>query len=104
MQNCKRFGTLGELQDGFRKGRSTTCTLLPSLISLLNPRNGCPKEAVKMHASTLETATYYLKSLYGVSQQGYSNKTGPVYGNEQGAGDSPSQWSQESAMLFQIFQ
>jgi hypothetical protein len=27
-----------------------------------------------------------------------------VYGNGQGAGDSPSQWSQESAMLFQIYQ
>jgi hypothetical protein len=135
MRNCERHGTLGELQDGFRKGRSTTRTLLhneivndynkrlridnfigmtdisacfdrilPAIISLLNRRNGCPKEAVRMHALTLEAATYYLKSQFGVSQQGYSNKTGPVYGNGQGAGDSPSQWSQESAMLFQIFQ
>jgi hypothetical protein len=28
----------------------------------------------------------------------------PVYGNGQGAGDSPSQWSQESAMLFEIYE
>jgi hypothetical protein len=27
-----------------------------------------------------------------------------VYGNSQGAGDSPSQWSQESAMLFHIYE
>jgi hypothetical protein len=26
-----------------------------------------------------------------------------VYGNGQGTGDSPSQWSQESAMLFEIY-
>jgi hypothetical protein len=28
MQNCKKYGVLGELQDGFRKGKSTTRTLL----------------------------------------------------------------------------
>jgi hypothetical protein len=87
MTNCERHGTLGDLQDGFRKGRSTTRTLLhnevindynkrlridnyvgmtdisgcfdrilPSIISLLNRKNGCPKEAVKMHANTLENA------------------------------------------------
>jgi hypothetical protein len=28
MQNCERHGTLGDIQDGFRKGRSTTRTLL----------------------------------------------------------------------------
>jgi hypothetical protein len=26
-----------------------------------------------------------------------------VYGNGQGASDSPSQWSQESVMLFEIY-
>lgn len=29
MQNCEKYGVLGELQDGFRKGKSTTRTLLP---------------------------------------------------------------------------
>jgi hypothetical protein len=28
LKNCETNGTLGELQDGFRKGRSTTRTLL----------------------------------------------------------------------------
>jgi hypothetical protein len=28
----------------------------------------------------------------------------PVYGNGQGAGDSPSQWSQESTLLFKLYQ
>jgi hypothetical protein len=28
MKNCEEHGTLGDLQDGFRKGRSTTRTLL----------------------------------------------------------------------------
>jgi hypothetical protein len=134
MKNCKKYGTLGDYQDGFRKGRSTTRTLLhneilnnynkrlridnyigmtdisgcfdrilPSIISLLNRKNGCPESAVKMHAKTLRNAKYYLKTQLGVSDDFYSNKILPVYGNGQGAGDSPSQWSQESAMLFKIY-
>jgi hypothetical protein len=135
MRNCEKHGVLGDLQDGFRKGRSTTRTLLhneiicnynkrlridnyigmtdisacfdrmlPSLLSLLNRRNGCPKEAVAMHATTLKKSQYFLKTQYGVTTSHYSNETDPVYGNGQGAGDSPSQWSQESAILFQIYQ
>jgi hypothetical protein len=135
MKNCKRYGTLGDHQDGFRKGRSTTRTLLhnellnnynkrlridnyigmtdisgcfdrilPSLISLLNRKNGCPESAVRMHAQTLKNAKYYLKTQLGISEEHFSNEITPVYGNGQGAGDSPSQWSQESAMLFKIYQ
>jgi hypothetical protein len=78
--------------------------ILPSIISLLNRKNGCPKEAVKMHASTLKNAKYHLKTQHGVSDEFYSNATTPVYGNGQGAGDSPSQWSQKSAMLFQLYE
>jgi hypothetical protein len=134
MKNCESYGTLGDYQDGFRKGRSTTRTLLhnklltdynkrlridnyigmtdisgcfdrilPSIIALLNRKNGCPESAVKMHAQTLRNARYYLKTQLGVSEEYYSNDILPVYGNGQGAGDSPSQWSQESAMLFKIY-
>jgi hypothetical protein len=78
--------------------------ILPSIILLLNRQNGCPKEAVTMHVLTLRHANYLLKTQQGVSEKGYSNATGPVYGNGQGAGDSPSQWRHESAMLFQINQ
>jgi hypothetical protein len=135
MQNCERHGTLGQLQDGFRKGRSMTRTLLhnellsdyhkrlridnyvgltnisgcfdrilPPIVSLLNRKNGCPKTAVQMHAKTLLHAKYHLKTKQGISDMFYSNKISPVYGNRQGAGDSPSQWSQESAMLFDIYE
>jgi hypothetical protein len=78
--------------------------ILPSIVSLLNRKNGCPKEAVKMHASTLKKAQYHLKTQHRISDEYYSNATTPVYGNGQGAGDSPSQWSQESAMLFQLYE
>jgi hypothetical protein len=78
--------------------------ILPPIISLLNRRNGCPKSAVQMHARTLLHAKYYLKTKQGVSDSFYSNEMTPVYGNGQGAGDSPSQWSQESAMLFEIYE
>jgi hypothetical protein len=135
MQNCEKHETLGQLQDGFRKGRSTTRTLLhneimndynkrlridnyvgmtdisgcfdrilPPIISLLNRKNGCPKTAVQMHAQTLLNAKYHLKTKQGISEMFYSNSMTPVYGNGQGAGDSPSQWSQESAMLFDIYE
>jgi hypothetical protein len=135
MRNCERHGTLGNRQDGFRKGRSTTRTLLhneilsdynkrlridnfigmtdisgcfdriiPSITALLNRKNGCPRTAVQMHAKTLDKAKYHLKTKQGISKEFYSNATTPVYGNGQGAGDSPSQWNQESAMLFDLYE
>jgi hypothetical protein len=136
LQNCEQFETLGEHQDGFRKGRSTIRTLLqneivndynkrlrinnfvgmtdisgcfdrilPSIISMLNIKNGCPSEAVKMHADTLQKARYYLKTKNGISENFYSHtETTHVYGNGQGAGDSPSQWCQESAMLLDLYE
>jgi hypothetical protein len=57
-----------------------------------------------MHATTLEKAKYHLKTKHGISESFYnhSNET-PVYGNGQGAGDSPSQWCQQSAMLFDLY-
>lgn len=134
MQICEKHGTLGDLQDGFRKGRSTTRTLLhneivndynkrrlidsyigmtdisgcfdriiPSITALLNRKNGYTAEAVQMHSQTLYIAKYFLKTQHGVSQDFYSNIETPVYGNGQGAGDSPSQWSQESSLLFQAY-
>jgi hypothetical protein len=134
LRNCEAFGTLGDLQDGFRKGRSTTRTLLhneilndynkrlridnfigmtdisgcfdrilPSIVALLNRKNGCPKEAVQMHSETLKLARYYVKTQHGISKEFYSNEITPVYGNGQGAGDSPSQWCQQSALLFDIY-
>jgi hypothetical protein len=79
--------------------------ILPPIISLLNLRNGCPREAVKMHANTLEKANYYLKTKQGVSTNFYSHSKGTqVYGNGQGAGDSPSQCSQESAMQLDLYE
>jgi hypothetical protein len=57
-----------------------------------------------MHAETLKASKYFLKTNIGISETWYSNEISPVYGNGQGAGDSPSQWSQESAMLFDLYQ
>jgi hypothetical protein len=79
--------------------------ILPPIISMLNIKNGCPREAVKMHATTLQQAKYFLKTKQGLSTTSYSHSMStPVYGNGQGAGDSPSQWSQESAMLFDLYE
>jgi hypothetical protein len=134
LQNCELHSTLGELQDGFRKGRSTTRTLLineivndynkllridnftgmtdisgcfdrilPSMVALLNRRNGCTRKAICMHSETLSRAEYHIKTQHGISTEFYSNSMSPVYGNGQGAGNSPSQWCQQSALLFQLY-
>jgi hypothetical protein len=135
LANCEKSGTLGNVQDGFRKNQSTIRTLLHNKllcdynkrliinsfigltdisgcfdriivpqILLLNRRNGCPKEAVQMHAQTLKLARYHLKTKHGISKTFYTNsKSTPIHGNGQGAGDSPSQWCQQSAMLFEIY-
>jgi enamine deaminase RidA (YjgF/YER057c/UK114 family) len=58
-----------------------------------------------MHAETLKSAKYHLKTKQGVSESFYSHSdNNPIYGNGQGAGDSPSQWSQESALLFDLYE
>jgi hypothetical protein len=56
-----------------------------------------------MHALTLYNAKYHIKTQSGISEKFYSNSSSPVYGNGQGTGNLPSQWSQESAMLFHIY-
>jgi hypothetical protein len=57
-----------------------------------------------MHATTLEQAKYYLKTKQGTSTSYYSHSSEtPIYGNGQGAGDSPSQWCQQSAILFDLY-
>jgi hypothetical protein len=78
--------------------------IIPSITALLNRKNGVTKQAVQMHGKTLRHARYYLKTKYGISDTYYSHsdKT-PIYGNGQGAGDSPSQWNQESAVLISLF-
>jgi hypothetical protein len=78
--------------------------IVAPIISLLNRRNGCPKEAVTMHASTLNKARYYLKTKHGISKNYYSHTSEtPIHGNGQGAGYSPSHWCQQSAMLFDLY-
>jgi hypothetical protein len=93
MANCKNFNVLGDHQDGFRKGRSTIRTLdriILSIILMLNIKNGCTLEAVKMHADTLLNAKYFLKTKNRISETSYSHSAfTPVYGNGQGAGDLP---------------
>jgi hypothetical protein len=132
---CEEHETLGDVQNGFRPGRSTLGTIItnelvteynrrmrinsytimtdiagcfdriiPSIISILNRKNGASKQAVQMHSKTLGNARYYLKTKYGISDTFYSHTEQiPIYGNGQGAGDSPSQWNQESAVLISLF-
>jgi hypothetical protein len=79
--------------------------IVAPVISLLNLKNGCPNTAVEMHSTTLEKAKYHLKTKQGISTNYYSHsKETPVHGNGQGTGDPPSQWCQQSAMLFDLYE
>lgn len=79
--------------------------IIPSIISLLNKKCGCPESATQLHAMTIKHSKYHLRTSKGVSADAYSHgENTPIYGNGQGAGDSPSQWNLESVMLFEIFQ
>jgi hypothetical protein len=78
--------------------------IIPSITSILNRKNGVSKQAVQMHGKTLGNAQYYLKTKFGISDTFYSHTEQTlIYGNGQGAGDSPSQWNQESAVLISLF-
>jgi hypothetical protein len=78
--------------------------MVTPMISILNRKNGCPQAAVTMHGTTLEKAKYHLKTKHGTSKSHYSHsEQTPIYGNGQGAGDSPSQWCQQSALLFDLY-
>jgi hypothetical protein len=133
--NCEEHEALGDVQNGFRQGRSTLGTIItnelmteynrrmrinsyiimtdiagcfdriiPSITSILNRKNGISTQAVQMHGKTLRNAQYYLKTKFGISDMFYSHtEQTPIYGNGQGAGDSPSQWNQESAVLISLF-
>jgi ribonuclease HI len=133
--NCEEHGVLGDIQNGFRPGRSTLGTILlnkliieynrrmrinyyvvmtdisgcfdriiPNITGVLNRKNGASKQAVQMHGQTLRQAKYHIKTKYGISEESYSHSYDtPIYGNGQGAGDSPSQWNQESAVLIDLF-
>jgi hypothetical protein len=52
-----------------------------------------------MQATTLEKAKYHLKTKQGISTNYYNHSK-----ETPGAGDSPSQWCQQSAMLFDLYE
>jgi hypothetical protein len=78
--------------------------IIAPVISILNIKNGCPRKAMEMHSTTLKKVRYHLKTKHGISTNYYSHSDEtPVHGNGQGAGDSPSPWCQQSAMLFDLY-
>jgi hypothetical protein len=46
--------------------------IVPSVVSMLNIKNGCPTSAVEMHADTLQKAKYFLKTKLGISSDYYT--------------------------------
>lgn len=73
------------------------------LASIINRKYGIHKKVVAVHAQTLATAQYYLKTANGVSSSSYSTcEAYPIHGTGQGSGNSPSIWLFLSSTIFDV--
>lgn len=71
--------------------------------SLINRKYGLHRNVVTVHANTLQTARFHLKTGSGVSESSYSHGTTfPIHGTGQGSGNSPCIWLFISSTLFDI--
>ena len=71
--------------------------------SVINRKYGLHRKIVAIHANTLQTARYHLKTAIGVSESYYTTcHQYPIHGTGQGSGNSPSIWLFISSTLFDI--
>ena len=86
---------------------ATSCydRIVVPFASVINRKYGLNQQVVSIHAKTLESAKYYLKTQCGISTNYYTTCTRhPIHGTGQGSGNSPSIWLFISSTLFQAHQ
>ena len=67
--------------------------IIVPLAMLAARRCGMSNESIKIHAETLQSMQYSVKTQFGVSEESYSGTTEePLFGTGQGSGASPSAW------------
>jgi hypothetical protein len=84
---------------------ATSCydRILPNMASIACRKFGSDKNMAIVWAKTLEEAKYKLRTMLGVSEKSYSHCIAfPIYGTEQGSGNSPVVWCFLSNILFMI--
>ena len=86
---------------------ATSCydRILASLASISSRRVGMAKNVAYLNATTLEQASYHLKTSLGISTENYSHcNEYPIHGTGQGSGNSPTIWCFVCSALFDAFE
>lgn len=67
--------------------------IIVPLAMLAARRCGMQKEAITLHATTLQNMRYKVKTAYGISEKAYTGSCDhPLFGTGQGSGASPAAW------------
>jgi hypothetical protein len=75
------------------------------IANVISRKYGMNRRVCIVHGSTLAEAKYYLKTKLGVSDDLIQHCSAhPIFGNGQGAGDSPQKWLFMSSTLFGIYE
>jgi Reverse transcriptase (RNA-dependent DNA polymerase) len=85
---------------------ATSCydRIIINLAMLVSRKYGVPKVITQTNATTLEKATYRIRTELGVADDGYTHSIdNPIYGTGQGSGNSPMIWCFLSSVLFQMY-
>lgn len=78
--------------------------VIPNLAMLVSRKFGVSDKNTTTNASTLEKATYHIRTEMGVAETGYGHTPEwPIYGTGQGSGNSPMIWCFLSCVLFDCY-
>ena len=86
---------------------ATACydRIIPNLGMIVSRKFGVPAEVTQMNATTLEQATYLVRTELGLSPTGYNHSEDePIYGTGQGSSNSPAIWLFVSSALLDAYE
>ena len=79
--------------------------IILSMASLIARAHSQHHSIILINAITLKSVQYLLKTQLGISTTSYSHcDLFPIYGNGQGAGNSPGLWCAISSILFDVYE
>ena len=75
------------------------------IANVISRKYGMDRRVCMVHGRTLKEAKYFLKTKLGISDSYIQHcRAHPIFGNGQGAGDSPQKWLFMSSTLFDIYE
>ena len=78
--------------------------IIQSLGMVVSRKYGVPIQVTQSNASTLEQATYKVRTELGLAETGFSHtENRPIYGTGQGSANSPAIWCMLSSSLFDCY-